>query len=70
MADSFPMQNLEPLQKLSGDFLGIRFCPISVTLDVVAQISMFDVLHCEEGVVHVFVPAKELYKQVLVLNTY
>lgn len=68
MADSLLVEHLEPFQDLLGDLAGVRSRLVGVLLHVLAEISVLDVLHREEYVVLVFVPAEELYEQVAVLE--
>lgn len=68
MADSLLVEHLEPFQDLLGDLAGVRSRLVGVLLHVLAEISVLDVLHREEYVVLVLVPAEELYEQVAVLQ--
>lgn len=67
MADSFVVQDLKTLENL------LRYLPrarpdLLLTLDVVAKVAVADILHCEEDVALILVPAEELDGQGFVLD--
>lgn len=68
MADSFLVEHLESFQDLLGDLAGVRSRLVGVLRHVLTEIPVLDVLHREEYVVLVFVPAEELYEQVAMLQ--
>lgn len=61
MADSFRMENHQGLQDLFRHFSRLRSRRFLV-FDIFAEVSVRDILHREEDVVLVFVPAVELDK--------
>lgn len=66
MTYSFRMENHEPFQDLSGDLLSVPHSNLPA-LDILIQVSVFDVLHREKYVCLVFIPAKELDEQMSML---
>lgn len=67
MTDSFVMQDLKSLENLLRDLPRARQ-DLLLALDVVAKVAVADILHCEEEIALILVPAKELDEQVFVLD--
>lgn len=67
MTDSLLMQQLKSFQDLFRDLSSVRFRDFAIH-HISAQVSLADVLHCKKDFVRVFVPAKELNKQMTVLE--
>lgn len=67
MTDIFSVQYLQSLQNLARDLASLGFGFLMV-LNILTQIPVLDILHCQEDVAVVFVPAKELDEQVFMLD--
>lgn len=67
MAYSFLVQNLKSFQYLFRDFGCVRLCRV-VVHHISPQVSVLDVLHGKKDFVLAFEPAKELHKQVAMLQ--
>lgn len=61
------MKDQKSLQDLLSNFFGVALGHGLVLLDVFAEVAVLDVLHCEKYRAFVFIPAKKLDEQVLVL---
>lgn len=59
------MQNREPLQKLNGNFSGI--CLVALR-DVLAEVAVLDVFHCNVDALGILIPAQEPDKEILTLD--
>lgn len=58
MTYSFSMEDHEPFQDLSRNLLGVPLSNPS-TLNIGVQVAVLDILHREEYIGLVFIPAKE-----------
>lgn len=62
----FPfMQDRKIFKQLSRSFLGFRPCLLD--RDILTQIAMWKVLHCDADITRILVPTKELHNQIVTL---
>lgn len=59
------MKNREALQKLDGNFAGIFGAALC---DVLAEVAVLDVFHCNVGALGILIPAQEPDKEILTLD--
>lgn len=59
MKDIFVMQYCDRLQELSGDQLGFDLGLCWIRVQILPEIAVLDVFHCDVDVVGVFEPALE-----------
>lgn len=59
MADTFAVNRRQCFQDLRRDYFGTTPCLLRV-FDISTKISILQILHCDEDVAFILVPAKEL----------
>lgn len=60
MTDFLFMKDLKSSQELFGNIHRIHLCQSPEVFEVLSQITMLHVLHCEKSVVRILVPAVKL----------
>lgn len=61
------MENGKTLKKLSGNFRRVGLGPCFRGFDILGQVPILYILHCDEDEIAVCVPAKKPHKQVAAL---